>query len=285
MNINLIKTQTYSTLQEVEGTCARCVIDVEGVNLVWRIWNQGAPKRLVLLHGGSGSWTHWLKNIQVLSNSREVCVLDIPGFGDSELPPNAVDADDLAPYVARAISKITNNRPVDLVGFSFGGLLAGFMAAQQPSLLSRLVLVGVPALGLTSKPLPLRGLRPEMTPAEVKEVHRHNLQVMMIKNPALIDEQTLVIQQANIARDRLRRRRIARTAALTDLQLEWRCPVHGIWGQEDALYKNQLEEVKKRLSGCNLKSFDVIADAGHWVQYEQPELFNACVNKILEGRE
>ena len=49
---------------------------------------------LVLLHGGSGSWTHWVKNVLHLSQTRDVWGLDLPGFGDSTLPPDVRDADD-----------------------------------------------------------------------------------------------------------------------------------------------------------------------------------------------
>ena len=39
---------------------------------------------MLLLHGGSGSWTHWLRNIQPLVDAgRQVLVPDLPGFGDS----------------------------------------------------------------------------------------------------------------------------------------------------------------------------------------------------------
>ena len=35
--------------------------------------------------------------------------------------------------------------PVDLMGFSFGGLTAGFIAAHYPELMQRLFLIGIPA--------------------------------------------------------------------------------------------------------------------------------------------
>ena len=63
---------------------------------VWHVWNQAAGKPLVLLHGGSGSWNHWVCNVLPLSQQRSVWALDTPGLGDSELPLRALDADDLA---------------------------------------------------------------------------------------------------------------------------------------------------------------------------------------------
>ncbi|MDB5843914.1 MAG: hydrolase-like protein, partial [Polaromonas sp.] len=54
--------------------------------MVWRCWGEGAP--VVLLHGGSGSWTHWIRNIPTLvACSRQVWAPDLPGFADSASPP------------------------------------------------------------------------------------------------------------------------------------------------------------------------------------------------------
>ena len=30
--------------------------------VVWRMWGAGTP--LVLLHGGTGSWMHWVRNVE-----------------------------------------------------------------------------------------------------------------------------------------------------------------------------------------------------------------------------
>jgi 2-hydroxy-6-oxonona-2,4-dienedioate hydrolase len=44
---------------------------------------------VVLFHGGSGSWTHWVRNIQPLvAAGRQVIAADLPGFGDSASPPS-----------------------------------------------------------------------------------------------------------------------------------------------------------------------------------------------------
>ena len=49
--------------------------------MVWHTWGAGAP--LVMLHGGSGSWAHWLRNIgTVVAAGRMACVPDLPGFGE-----------------------------------------------------------------------------------------------------------------------------------------------------------------------------------------------------------
>ena len=279
---DLLNEPFEDSILEIESLAVQKIIDIQGLQQVWHVWNEGASEKLVLLHGGSGSWTHWIHNIKALSQHREVWALDIPGFGDSDLPPNAVDVDDLVPFVIQGLSKVVQQQAVDVVGFSFGGLLAGYIAAKDASLIKKLILVGVPALGLTGKPLPLRGIRPEMVEDEITEIYRHNLEVMMISNKQKIDTQTLELQKKNIARDRLKRRRIARGDILLELQNDWKCPVYAVWGELDALYKEKIHLVKDKFANCNLRDFKVIPDAGHWVQYEQANEFNIHLLNILD---
>jgi pimeloyl-ACP methyl ester carboxylesterase len=250
---------------------------------VWHVWRPSRAERqkkpCVLLHGGSGSWTHWVNNVLVLSQDREIWVLDMPGFGDSDLPADVKDADTLAPFVAQILVQTFPQTAVDLIGFSFGGMTAGLMAASHPELLATLVLVGVPGLGLMVEKLPLRGMVDTMTDAERQSIHRHNLGAMMLSGASIVTDEVIEMQIANVNRDRMRRRRIARTDVLSQVQLQWQCPVHGIWGGRDALYTHTLDRVPEVLT--SLTSFHVIADAGHWVQFENPRAFHSAIEKIL----
>lgn len=249
---------------------------------VWHVWggsNADAAPPLVLLHGGSGSWTHWVRNVQYLSHIRTVWALDLPGFGDSSLPDDVRDADSLAPYVGHIMHDSFGGEPVDVMGFSFGGMTAGLLAAAQPDCIKQLILVGVPGLGLFGEVLPMRGMTPEMSDVQQRAVHRHNLNAMMLAHDSSIDEALIDLQQANVARDRMRRRRIAKTDVLAKVQNAWTCPVHGIWGEQDALYKGTLEQVPQVLH--TLDSFTVIPDAGHWVMYERSDAFHAAVTPLL----
>jgi hypothetical protein len=248
---------------------------VNGVNQVWHVWNRTSSQPLVLLHGGSGSWTHWVRNIEVLSQTHAVWAMDLPGMGDSELPPNAKDADDIAPWVAKGMAQLVGGQACPLMGFSFGGLTAGFVAAQHPESVSRLLLVGVPGLGMFVDPLPLRGFQNNMDMDQRKAVNRHNLMSIMLAHETSLSAQTLEIQEANVVRDRLRRRRIARSTIMLDLQKQWRCPVHVLWGAKDALYEPHLGEAAQRLSNCDVRDITLLVDTGHWANYENASAFNA----------
>jgi len=66
----------------------RCVPFGPGGAIHWRLFGEGEP--LVLVHGGHGSWLHWVRNIEALAKQYRVLVPDLPGFGDSgDLPADA----------------------------------------------------------------------------------------------------------------------------------------------------------------------------------------------------
>jgi len=261
--------------------------------VAWHVWGRsaalksaaqhkntaGAQKPVVLLHGGSGSWTHWLRNVEHFAKTREVWALDIPGFGDSALPQGVTDADGLVPYVAEIFEHTFDGIAVDVIGFSFGGMTAGLVAAEYPALLRQLILVGAPGLGLFGKALPMRGMTPEMDEQAQRHVHRHNLNTMMFAHAQSVTDAVIDLQEVNVKRDRLRRRRIARTDVLAKAQSRWSCPVHGVWGELDALYSGTLAQVPHVLS--RMASFTVVPDAGHWVMFERPEAFHAAVDPLL----
>ena len=250
-----------------------------GHTMVWRRWGTGAP--LVLLHGGSGGWSHWLKNIDALSRNRELWVADLPGCGESDLPPATYDADSLFQYVADGMALIDQGRPVDLVGFSFGSLVSGLIAAQRPEVVRRMVLVAPPALGLKAQPLELLSLGREMSSEAQAQAVRHNLKRLMLHNDAAIDDMAVALHATNFSGDRLRMRRLPRSQIMLTLKTMWRCPVYALWGREDSLARQELHRLREVLEPSDLRELAIIDNAGHWVQYEQPGEFNRVLASMI----
>lgn len=248
--------------------------------LVWHEWGDGEP--LVLLHGGSGSWTHWIRNVEALAAAgRKVVVPDLPGFGDSAVPPGNKDADGVALEIAASLPVMVGMHEVDLVGFSFGGLSAGLVAAAHPELVRRLVLVGAPGFGVREQRLPLTAWRHLHDPAAQLRAHRRNLAALMLHRPESIDELAVAIQAANVPHDRMQRRRLALSDILLRNLPKIRCPVHGIYGEHDALYVHALPELKARLASAPTFGELVFIDAGHWVQYEAAQAFNRALLRLV----
>ena len=266
-----------------------------GHQIVWHAWQpeaaapDGPP--VVLFHGGSGSWTHWVKNIlPLLDAGRRVLAVDLPGFGDSDPPAGGADADAMVEPLAAGLRTLlaggAGGGVADVVGFSFGGMTAGMLLAAHPALAQRLVLVGAPALGVPAgPPLDLRGWRHHATPQAQAEAHRHNLGVLMLHDHDLIDGLALEVHIANVQRDRLPRRRLSRTDILARSLPRVRCPVHAIYGEHDPLYRQRMPQLEAALAAAapDFRGLQVIEGAGHWVQFEAPAAFDVALRAALDS--
>ena len=252
--------------------------------LVWHVWGAADRPPVLLLHGGSGSWTHWLQNILSLVQAGwQVLVPDMPGFGDSAAPPDGEDADVLPAWLEAGLQQLIGNTALPVVGFSFGGLVAGLWTQQAPTRISRLVLVGSPCLSAERlQPLDLR--RWDGTPAGPARdaLHRHNLLQLMLAHEASATPLAVALHAANVERDRLRRRRLMLTDALVPLLPTLACPVQGIWGSEDALYRHRLPLIGRVLrTAPRFESLRLLPGAGHWVAFEAAAGFNAALLGML----
>ena len=261
--------------------------------MVWHAWGQNtcepALPPVVLLHGGSGSWTHWLRNIACLVDAgRWVLVPDLPGFGDSDIPAHGLDADAVPKPLEQGLRCLVGDRACNLIGFSFGGMVGGLLAAQVPARLEcvkRLVLVGAPGLGIApQKAIRLNAWRHLPDAGQRTEVHRRNLAALMLHHPASITTTALRLHEANVLRDRMKGRSLSRTDVLARALLQVACPVSAIYGAEDALYRGQMHRLEPALRQApGFKTLTLIEDAGHWVQFERPQAFNAALLAALDA--
>lgn len=258
--------------------------------IVWHFWGKDscnlALAPLVLLHGGSGSWTHWLRNIAPLVESgRWLLVPDLPGFGDSAAPLSGTDADALPELVEQGLKSLLGDRACDLVGFSFGGMVAGLMAKQFPARVARLVLVGAPGLGVApEKEIRLNAWRHFKQASERDEVHRSNLAALMLHHPESITELALRLHVANVLRDRMKGRSLSRTDVLALALCRVHGPVDAIYGSEDALYRGRMQALAPALRQApGFRALTLIEASGHWVQFERAEAFNAVLLGILNA--
>jgi pimeloyl-ACP methyl ester carboxylesterase len=252
--------------------------------LVWHDWGPPAGRPVLLLHGGAGSWTHWVRNIQPLVDAGyHVLVPDLPGFGESAEPPDGQDADVLPGWLELGLSRLLGETPVTLIGFSFGALVGGLWAQAHPARAARLVLVGSPALS-AERLAPLDLQRWDRLPAGAERLaaHRHNLLQLMLAQQVAASALAVALHADNTERDRLRQRRLMLTDALVPVLAGLHCPLHGIWGEQDVLYRHRLPLIEQVLSRApKFVSLDVLADAGHWVQFEAATAFNQALLAAL----
>ena len=251
--------------------------------VVWRIWGEGPP--LVLLHGGTGSWMHWIRNVEALSRDFTLVVPDIPGSGDSGNPEPPISAERIGATLCAGVGDIVGpETPFAIAGFSMGGLIAGFMAAKAGERATNLLLVGSTGTGAPRGEMPpLQSWRRLPSKPEIMATHRKNLGILMIHDPDKIDELAVYAQSRNAEKSRIRGKHVSHTGTLADCLPNVKGRLAGIWGEHDATAAPYLAERRDVLRRFQPEAaFDIVPGAGHWVQYEAHERVNRWVREMLK---
>jgi pimeloyl-ACP methyl ester carboxylesterase len=122
----------------VSGGLDAHFIQVLGLRTRYLVRGSGPPA--LVLHGWGASIEAVYPIVCGLAPVATVYALDLPGFGQTDLPPEAWGVEDYQAFVAAFMDALAIERPA-VVGHSNGGRIAIRMAATEPARASRLVLV------------------------------------------------------------------------------------------------------------------------------------------------
>jgi pimeloyl-ACP methyl ester carboxylesterase len=196
---------------------------------------------------------------------RQCLYLDLPGFGASPPPPEAWGARQYAEVVAQAIRGHIGDdlpqRPLVVVGHSFGGRVALCLAACWPGV-TGLLLTGVPLLrsGRTKPAMPFRvaralhrrGLLPDAKMERYRQ--RYGSADYRAAHGILRDTLVRVVGESY-------------EAELRDV----RCPVTLVWGEDDTAAPVTVAREAEHLIAAPHKLI-VAAGVGHDLHRVRPEL-------------
>lgn len=274
----------WADVLALEARASRVETPCGDAAMVWHIWGEGQP--VVLLHGGSGSWNHWVRNIEPLVRAGyQVIAADLPGFGDSAPPPLGFDADVMPHWIELGLQQLIGDQSCDVLAFSFGSMVATLLTACHPARVRRLILAGAPALSTLQSPsLGLRAWRHKQPGPERDEILRFNLGRIMLAKAESIDDLALSLHRINVEREnpRMGKRRLSTTDIIVRTLPQIHCPVSGIWGSEDVLYRDRMDVIRPALAHApDLRQVVFLEGIGHWVQYESAAAFNAFMLAAL----
>ena len=253
-------------------------------SMVWRRWGSGSP--VVMLHGGGGAWTHWIRNIAPLAERHTVWVPDLPGLGDSaSLPEYNVEA--IAAPVAQGLRELLAGQSFDLVTFSFGGPV-GCCALVSSGLRVRRLVLSAARFVLEDRHVFPALVRWKDLPEEVARMaaHRRNLELMMIADPAHVDALAVHIQATNTPKARYAGPPLQPGEKLHRYlpQVLVEQGMAAVSGTRDHVAHPIMDQQQAGLEKLRPGGrFYPIAGAGHWVQYEAAEAYNALLLKLLSG--
>jgi pimeloyl-ACP methyl ester carboxylesterase len=114
-------------------------IKIKDININYVQYGQG--KDILLLHG-------WGQNIimmdaigKALAKDFKITILDLPGFGESDMPNKPLTIYDYYEILNEFTSKLKIKKPI-IIGHSFGGRIALIYASIKP--VTKLILFGTP---------------------------------------------------------------------------------------------------------------------------------------------
>jgi pimeloyl-ACP methyl ester carboxylesterase len=258
----------------------------DGVRVRWRQFGTDTTRApLVLLHGGHGSWMHWLRNAEALSAGRTLWLPDMPGFNESGAPARVAPGEDSLPPLLDALGGtldqlIGAGTPIDLGGFSFGGLTAARFAVRRGAI-RRLALVGSGGHGS------LRRMTVQMInwrAAPDREAERaallNNLAALMLHDPGAIDALAFEIHDISCHGTRFRSKEVSLSGGLQKALDTLGVPTLLLWGEYDVTADPRPLVARLAAEGPRREGA-VIDGAGHWAQYERADEVNARLRQFF----
>jgi pimeloyl-ACP methyl ester carboxylesterase len=255
---------------------------------------EGPP--LLFVHGLAGSWQNWLEQLAVFASGHRVIALDLPGFGYSPMPREAIS---ISAY-ARVLDGLLGELGVSaaaVVGNSMGGFISAELAITAPQRVERLVLISAAGLSTYGNPRALRSMpifrrlqrtvtaygawtaaksdivarRPRLRDATLGLVFAHPgrlpaplaaEQLRGAGKPGFVDA-----LEANLNYDF--RERLPEIA----------CPTLIVWGDSDRIIPVRDADLYEQLIPDSRKV--IFKDTGHVTMMERPAAFNALLAEFL----
>lgn len=276
--VNLAELAIPAEVLELEARARRVETPCGEGTMTWRIWGEGEP--VVLAHGAQGDWTHWIRNIGPLSAERMVIVPDLPGHGDSALPETS-DHPGIADALATGLKQIVGDRlPVDLVGFSFGGVCFSYLAGLYPEVARRVILIGCGGLDTPTGDIDvgsIRGLEGEARMQRLKA----NLLGLMLANEENVDEFAIWQLVTNGRKAKIQPQSFVLPDKILRILPQVKVPVDAIWGSHDRPHPDPQCQKEALLPFKPDIDFRVIEGSGHWAMYDRADQFNATLKDML----
>jgi len=222
------------------------IVELREGRMVTRVLVGGDGPPLLYLHGAGGLF--WDPFLEALATRFTVYAPEHPGSGQSVGLEELRDMWDLVLYYNDLLDALSLP-DVDVVGHSFGGMVAVELAANNPNRVRRLVLIAPIGLWRDDAPIAdIAGIAPERLPELILASILHFIWPIPDKGLS---------------------RRIHRVQAPTLL----------VWGQQDGLVPPvYADEFASRLRSAEISLVD---DAGHLPQLEQGDVVRERVLAFL----
>jgi pimeloyl-ACP methyl ester carboxylesterase len=260
-----------------------------------RIVDIGEGPVVLFVHGLSGCWKNWLENIPRFARDHRVIAVDLPGFGESEMPAEKISISAYADTLDTLMDEL-DIASARIVGNSMGGFVGAELAIRHPARVERLVLVAAAGLSIES----IRTTRAGGLRHELENIVFCKLGLLASRSALLAGRRrlrnmalALVVAHPGRLAPELAYEQVhgsgrpgfpAALQALCSYPIRERlgeiaCPALIVWGEKDRLVPVRDAAVFEQLIP-DARAV-IYPDTGHLTMLEQPARFNADVLRFL----
>ena len=254
--------------------------------------DHGSGTPVLFIHGYPLNRDIWTPQVESLSGVARVITLDLRGHGDSKLEPGldsepqSFGMDLLADDCSALLDSLSITEPVVLCGLSMGGYISFAFYRKYPGRVKALILAATRANADSQAGKNARdeaiNLAKEMGVSAIAEVSlpklmspkTYNTQPDLVK---LVDEIMQKTSINGIIGDLLGMKSRPDSSQLLG---EIDVPTLIIHGADDQIIP--IQEIKAMRDSIPGSRLDIIPDAGHLLNLEQPELFNQTIQIFLQ---
>ncbi len=244
--------------------------------------SKGEGQPLIFIHGFCETGEVWSPFVEKIIAGFKIVIIDLPGFGKSELPSS--------PFTIAEIAASVNNWVLEhhfenaiLVGHSLGGYVALSMTKQNPELFAGLVLFHSTA-GADSEPKRIIRQRtidfvrangvPAFTDSFVPGLYhvKDHPSVDVVKKIAAKTPESTFIAYTQAMRDR---------PESTEVLRDGKTPVLILAGDNDPVLP--VDTLVEQVSVSRGARLQTVARVGHMGMYEAPDAFCRLINSFISG--
>lgn len=230
----------------------------------------------------------WEPNRSALGKNFHFISFDFPGFGETPLVSDNSTMEEMADHVAAVLETQAGREKIVLVGVSMGGYVMLPFLKKYPDRVRAVAFVSTRSTADSEEAKARRFATIDMIQKEGIAAFAPKIVPQLLgkttqkTNPALVEKIAKWIEQEKPAAICAALRGMAARPDRTDVLAQVQVPALFIWGEEDALIKQ--DEMRAMAEHIKISEFHSIPQAGHLPSLEKPDAFNDLFLKFLKRR-
>ena len=246
----------------------------------------GSRPLMLLIHGGHGSWRHWIANLDDLASDWDLLAPDLPGYGESADPPPGAGLESLAEMLDIALAGLVYGElPRFVVGFSFGTLVATALAErwQRDGRTPGALILINPPLGreVSAEVVDIQQRAAQLAREQgLAAGIEMTLRQIMLSDPTRVTEELIQLGTRQAQETRFKSRPISRSIDLRERLSELRLPRFVILGEQDPHQRRRIDERVPQYRAMFGENHVLTLPGAHWLQYDRPTEFAAALRLV-----